>query len=192
LAQAEAASLSIQTQAKHIAKGVTQAMYDFPYLDPISEEDLEPVDQVYQQWCAQILTELENLDAVGINGWRDLQKLAPSIYEELQHDARQEGGNITVTDYLNLQEIGITEYLEQLRGIYSAELEKLNQKPLIQQMAKWVQAKDSITFGETERLFSRYQTSLDNELYKALKALREQQKFRMSTIDGDAVKVDEE
>ena len=112
LAHAEAARLSIQTQAKHIAKGVTQAIYDFPYLDSISEEDLEPVDQEYQQWCTQILTELENLDEVGINGWRDLEKLAPSIYEELQRDAREEGDNITVTDYLKLYEIGITEYLE--------------------------------------------------------------------------------
>jgi uncharacterized protein YktA (UPF0223 family) len=192
LAHAEAARLSIQTQAKHIAKGVTEAMYDYPSLKSVSEEDLGPVDQEYEQWCAQILTELEIIDVVGINGWRDLETLAPSIYKGLQHDASEEDGNITDSDSLNLLDVDVTKYLEQIRAHYSAELEKLKQKPLIQQMAKWVQAKDSISFGETERLFSRYQTSLDNELYKALKALREQQKFRMSTIDGDAVKVDEE
>ena len=33
-------------------------------------------------------------------------------------------------------------------------------------------------------LFTRYQTTLDNQIYKALRALREAQEWRLKTIEG--------
>jgi hypothetical protein len=35
-------------------------------------------------------------------------------------------------------------------------------------------------------IFSRYQTTLDNQLYKALRALREAQEWRLKTLDAKA------
>lgn len=38
-------------------------------------------------------------------------------------------------------------------------------------------------------LMARYQSSLDNDLYKAMRALREAQRFRRETLEGDAQQV---
>ena len=36
-------------------------------------------------------------------------------------------------------------------------------------------------------VFSRYQTTLDNQLYKSLRALRDAQEWRLKTIEGSSV-----
>ena len=50
-------------------------------------------------------------------------------------------------------------------------------------MCGWVTAEKSIARSSLQQNLSRYQTSLDNELYKAMKALREEKNFRLSAID---------
>jgi hypothetical protein len=47
-----------------------------------------------------------------------------------------------------------------------------------------VRAQRLILTDDTLEVFSRYQTTLDNQLYKALKALREAQEWRLKTMDA--------
>jgi len=53
----------------------------------------------------------------------------------------------------------------------------------VQAVTELVRAQRAIPLGEARDKLARYQTMLDNGLYKALKALREAQQWRMATID---------
>lgn len=51
--------------------------------------------------------------------------------------------------------------------------------------------RDSAQLRSSVDLIGRYQSALDNELYKALKALREAQTWRLSRLEAEARKVDD-
>ena len=53
-------------------------------------------------------------------------------------------------------------------------------------LAEQVKAKRLVLPDEALEVFSRYQTTLDNQLYKALRALREAQEWRLKTLDAKA------
>ena len=50
-------------------------------------------------------------------------------------------------------------------------------------LAEHVRAKRLVLPKDTLELLSRYQTTLDNQLYKALRALRDAQDWRLKTIE---------
>ena len=50
---------------------------------------------------------------------------------------------------------------------------------------------DSLSVPEAKDALSRYQSALDNELYKALRALREAQSSRRRQLEFEAVRIEE-
>jgi hypothetical protein len=50
-------------------------------------------------------------------------------------------------------------------------------------MAETVRARASVLPAGTLEILARYQTTLDNQLFKALRALREAQEWRLKTIE---------
>lgn len=214
---AEASNLRIQTLPTNIVKGVSDIYYGDDTPSSLKEYDLEPTHREYAKQCMGIKLEHENLQDIKINHWSELQNTAPHIYSELQNDAQSSG--LSVDDFLMSKgseqesqdkkfvvvvysephdnshdkrhiEKGLKVYLANLKDHYISELDKILRKPLILEIAEWVKEKNSISYGETEKLFSRYGTTLDNRFYKALKEFREQQKWRMSVVDGDADIID--
>lgn len=63
-------------------------------------------------------------------------------------------------------------------------LQREAQRPAIRAVAERVRAKRSIPETGMRELLSKYQVMLDNQLYKALNALREAQAWRVKTIEG--------
>ena len=63
------------------------------------------------------------------------------------------------------------------------QLNVAEQRPRVLAVAEQVAAKRLVLSDEALEVFSRYQTTLDNQLYKALKALREAQEWRAKTLD---------
>jgi hypothetical protein len=53
-------------------------------------------------------------------------------------------------------------------------------------MADTVRDKLNIPWSRLE-LLSKYQTTLDNQLYRTMKALRDAQQWRLQSIDADVV-----
>jgi len=51
-------------------------------------------------------------------------------------------------------------------------------------IAEQVRARRLVLPDEALEVFSRYQTTLDNQLYKALRALREAQEWRLKTLEA--------
>lgn len=60
-------------------------------------------------------------------------------------------------------------------------------RTLILQIADLV--KSNLSLPANHELFSRYQTALDNELYRAIRALREAQEWRLKTLDNPVQEV---
>jgi hypothetical protein len=66
-----------------------------------------------------------------------------------------------------------------------AQLRKADQQPALLALADVVRAQRSIPAPEARDPLSRYQNMLDNEFYRALKALREAQDWRQRTLEAD-------
>ena len=66
------------------------------------------------------------------------------------------------------------------------QLKQAERHPQVLALAEQVKAKRLVLPDAVLEVFSRYQTALDNQLYKALRALREAQEWRLKTLDAAA------
>jgi hypothetical protein len=71
----------------------------------------------------------------------------------------------------------------QLQSWCRAQLRHAAARPHIIALAEQVRAKRLVLPADTLELLARYQTTLDNQLYKALRALREAQEWRCRRTD---------
>ena len=121
-----------------------------------------------------------------------MPQLAPTIFEQLQSDANEDGDSIE--DFLKSHEGGITGFVSELLKWCHAQLGDAERRPKVLALAEQVKAKRLVLPDDALEVLSRYQTTLDNQLYKALRALREAQEWRLKTIeagtDSDAEPVD--
>jgi hypothetical protein len=175
LVNAETAAIAIGMSPATIADLVSSAMGISKYSDnAIKPKDLEPPDQEQLEWCMAVIAECEgalNLDR--------LQKEAPMVYKQLTEDAT---GEESLAEYL--EEVGgLTDYLYEMADWCRKELEKAKQFEQIAKLTGPAIDKLRVPWGQLET-FIKYQASLDNQLYKAMKALREAQEWRLQTIEG--------
>ena len=110
-----------------------------------------------------------------------LAEHAPTIFEQLKSDAQEDGESIE--DHLKSHKDGIEGFVANLLKWCHEQLNEAEQRPRVLAVAEQVAAKRLVLSHETLEVFSRYQTTLDNQLYKALKALREAQEWRVKTLD---------
>ncbi len=87
------------------------------------------------------------------------------------------------SSFLANHENGLKGYATDLAGFCRKELSEAEKRPHILTLADQLRAKRLVLPSETLELFSRYQTTLDNQLYKALRAFREAQEWRLKTLD---------
>ncbi|MCP3999914.1 MAG: hypothetical protein GY727_03290 [Gammaproteobacteria bacterium] len=134
----------------------------------IKPTDLEPPDQDQIEWCQAIITECKDTAALQVN---QLKKTAPLVYQQLSEDAEAE--EMPMAEYLSM-EGGIAEYVRNLVSWCTHELQKADRYEQIKQLASIAADKQSIPWGKLD-IFSKYQAGLDNQIYKAMKALWEAQ-----------------
>ena len=138
------------------------------------------VDAALQDWmlaCWEITFSRESASLESDK----LKDAAPLAYEQLASDAEAEGES--VQEYLSESLPG---YLCELRSWCNAELRKYEQYPALCAMADTVKDKLNIPWGKLD-LLSKYQTTLDNQLYRTMKALRDTQEWRLRFIVADVV-----
>jgi hypothetical protein len=154
----------------------------------ITDSDVKPVDKddkTVARWCAKAIAEYEGLDKAMLDIENDITRLsreAPMMFAELRNDA--EKGDQIMVEYIAGYEGGLRSYADELVTWCKGEIRKLERRPVIQAVAELVKSSQSAPIPE--ELLSRYQTALDNELYKAMRALREAQEWRAKTIEGEA------
>ena len=180
LVTAEAAAIGLARISRRIAAGVTSEL-GLGYGSDLKEEDLQPYDPEKLKWCKTIIAEVQKLEQIDP---ASLSQLAPAIFEQLKSDADEDRESIEI--FLASHKDGITGFVAELLSWCHERLREAERRPEVLAWAEQVKAKRLVLPDEALEVFSRYQTTLDNQLYKALRALREAQEWRFKTLDAAA------
>ena len=154
--------------------------------EPLSEED-----EAQLVWCQNVIKERDKL-SYGILQKSDTAKLkteAPAIYEQLCDEAESE--DMSLDEYVahlnSDNDEGVYQWALDLRKWADKELIRINRRGTVQAIGNQLRAK--LTSPIHNELLARYQAGIDNELYKAIEALRKQQEWRskgMVTLETEA------
>ncbi len=148
-------------------------------------DELTEFDPDHYQWCQSICAEYKAItaDEDAINNLLDLEFLkqhAPKIYENLQEAAELEGQ--TMDEHLQSYDTDFGYFTDVIHYCYD-EIDQAKQRPLVLEIAQIVRNKRAVLQnGLLRDALAKYQIMLDNELYKAIKALRETQSWRLDSL----------
>lgn len=175
LVRAETAAITLARESVPTAKSVSTEL-GRGYSSEVKPEQLAPFDAGRETWCKKAMSEIEALEEIDL---RKLEETAPTVYEQLLADADGE----TAEKFLTGHTGGLTGYIAELTLWCRKELREAETRPKLLAMAEHVKARASVVPAGTLEILSRYQTTLDNHLFKALRALREAQEWRLKTIE---------
>lgn len=192
LVAAEAAMIELSRNTRQqVVRDEIKEAAGLSYTDAdITEGDLEPLtadEREQWKWCLDALeqSELVSDDVVKNGDMAALAEVSPLIYKQLKDEA----GAQSPDDYLKTEyPDGLVEWFSDLQSYCRQTMRRLHHRPLVQSIAKQVQAKKSALIGN--EVLMRYQVSLDGELYRAMEALRRQQEFRLKLgieVEGEVV-----
>jgi len=188
LRRAETATISVGRRPAEIADRVSAYLGLENYsMNRITAEDLKGIDAAELEWCQRVIGEYEKLPNGSLGDGKSLKRGAPLILAQLQEDADEE--KLSIEDYLEENFETLADYVDELVVHCRGQIRKAERHPLLLQLAALVRSQKAIPSPEARETFSRYQTSLDNELFKTLKALRENQEWRLSNLEAEAAEV---
>lgn len=81
---------------------------------------------------------------------------------------------------------GPTAYIDELHQWCISQLATARERPALLALASDVRAKKLLLPSDAQLLLMRYQATLDNQVCKTMKLLREAQELRLKTIDHAA------
>lgn len=136
-------------------------------LKPLSKDEQETLG-----WCRDFLKEYAALDdeALYSENLARLKKEAPIMFEELEQQAEE----LPLEAYTNEQ---LREGADNLVAWSKKQLSNNIRREKIRDVA--AQVLISASAPVNNGLLARYSAGLDNELYRAIEALRKQQEFRL-------------
>ena len=191
LVRSETAHIELSNKPSSIASAVNSEMALYSSDKEISEDDLTDFDQEHYQWCQSILEEFEQIAEDKLTDMGALKKEAPLMFKQLTEDAEQE--QEPIEEYLINWDKPL-EFFYDLIKYCQDEIKKAKQRPLVLEIARsplvleiarTIQNKRAILQqGQLRDALAKYQVMLDNELYKAIKALRETQIWRLDALNG--------
>jgi hypothetical protein len=178
LVRAETANIESGRSAKQIAFAVNQEL-ELSYTSrELKESDLIPFDAMHYEWCESLLNELDSLFEQPSLDLNKIKDIAPHVYQQLLSDAQ----DIALTPVKFLQDYEQPfDYFDSLRDYCIKEIQKKHQHQMVSTVAKLVKSKSVILKEKLRDSLCKYQVMLDNELYKAMKALRDAQEWRMNS-----------
>lgn len=175
LVRAEAASLTLARQTKKIAGGVSSEL-GRGYGSELKPDELAPFDAEREQWCRGVLAEIEALSSFEL---ADIEKAAPLVWQQLSSDAAED--HQPVPKFIADHKGGIQGFIAELLVWCREQLRQAEGRPHILALADQVRAKRLVLPADALELLARYQTTLDNQMFKLLRALREAQEWRLKT-----------
>jgi hypothetical protein len=178
LVTAETAAISLTREAPKITAAVGKEA-GRGYSNELKAKELVPFDQERIGWCKTVVAEIENLEQIDL---ATLAVLAPLAFGQLQSEADED--KELLADYLKVQEGGLTGFIDRLLAWCQTQLREAENRPRLLALAEQVRARRLILPDDMLDVFSRYQSTLDNQLYKALRALRDAQEWRLKTLEA--------
>ncbi|MDD5579044.1 MAG: hypothetical protein PHY16_07150 [Methylobacter sp.] len=180
LVRSETAHIELSYKPGSIASAVTSEMGLYGSGKEISEDDLTEFDQAQHQWCQSVIKEFDQIAEDKLTNIEALKTEAPLMYKQLAEDAIQDQESIA--DYLKSWDQP-AEFFYDLIKYCQEQIKKTEQRPLILEVANMIRNKRAVLQQEQLRdALAKYQVMLDNELYKAIKALRETQIWRLDSL----------
>lgn len=176
LLAAETSAINLERRASQIARG-TEMVHEPGFFRAISRES-EPFDEERATWCQGVLEELDQLDEISLD---TLPVKAPLIHAQLERDAEED--HEEPSQHVAGLEHGLTSYVAELAKWCREQLNEAEQRPRILALAEQLRAKRLVLPTQQLETLARYQTTLDNQLYKALRAFREAQEWRLKTLE---------
>jgi hypothetical protein len=175
LVRAESAALTLQREPVKIVKAMNAELRG--YGNEVRADHLKPFDVEREVWCRAALAEFEALEIMDLP---TLEAEAPHIYGQLVEDAEGED----LAQFAAKLEGGLEGFLIELAQWCRKELKEADDRPHLHSVANLVRDRSLVLSGETLELFSRYQTTLDSHLYKAMRAFRDTQEARLRTLEA--------
>jgi hypothetical protein len=178
LVRAETANIESGRSSKQIVLAVNQEL-DLSYTSrELKESDLIPFDPTHYEWCESVLGELDSLFEQKSLDLNMIKNIAPNVYQQLQSDAQ----DIALTPVKFLQDYEQPfDYFDEIRDYCLKEIQKKHQHQMVSAVVELVKSKSVILKEKLRDSLCKYQVMLDNELYKAMKALRDAQEWRMNS-----------
>ena len=169
LVRAETATLRLSRQLKKIASGVSSEL-GLCFSAELKEDDLMPFDTEQAEWCKKVVEEIEALEELDFEiEFKTLPKAAPLFFAQLKSDAEDDGDDIEA--YLKDYDKGLPGYAMYIARWCREELRKAEKRPHVLALADQLRAKRLVLPPDALALFTRYQTTLDNQLYKSITRL---------------------
>ena len=175
LVAAETASIGLQREPEKIATALSRY---WEALRSLGRDDIEPFPEREADWSRRVIEEVEALDEIDIDS---LAGKAPLVFGQLTEDVEDVDGGIPacLAEYKN----GLTGYIDELVNWCRTELGNAEERPRLIALAEKVRTKSTVLSDDALDLFTRYQTSLDNQLARLLRTLRDTQEWRLKTLE---------
>ncbi|MDA0995218.1 MAG: hypothetical protein O3A13_16525 [Proteobacteria bacterium] len=188
LIRAESATIAMAANPQRIARDIEYEMSRTSVVDSddmFSSDPKLPPDPVQLKWVRDVVVELHETDSLNPD---NLQRAAPLSYQQLVSEAESEDESITEF----LAGTGLQGYLHGLKSWCGKELRNAElwdeQYPTRCAITDRVKDSLNIAWSKLETL-TKYQTTLDGQLYKAMKALHDAQQWRAQSIATEAISI---
>lgn len=181
LVRSETAHINLANSPSSIVSAVNSELNLTHSAQAITAYDLTEFDQEHYQWCQAVIKEFKEIAEDKLFDMESLQKEAPLMYKQLAEEAEQDEESIE--DYLKNWDSPLEFFYDQIKYCED-EVKKAKQRPLLLEIAQAVRNKKAILQGQLRDVLAKYQVMLDNELYKAIKVLRETQAWRLDSLNG--------
>ncbi len=147
--------------------------------EKISKDELQPLtddDLVQLKWCKAVEAEIDALAQVVLDNtdYAGLKQNALLTYKQLENEVAAE--EMEMAYYITNHQESLSDWVFNLKDYCIKEAAKINRRGEVLHVAELAQAQLSAPINH--ELLGRYQTALDNELYRAIDALRKQQEWR--------------
>lgn len=187
LIKAETSRIELEQTEKAMLEEFNKALGYGSYSEnALTQKDLESVDWDNIEWCKQVIKEIDS-DSERTNV-SAMKKHMPLVYGQLESEAADdEETPSSYFDYLS-QDGGIGSWLYHLKNWCQKEIIKANNVEKTKSLIPLIKDKLTANWHHSETL-CKYQGSLDNQLFKTMKALREQQEYRQEFMATNAVEV---
>ena len=177
IARAEAAALSLEHRNDAILDGFRR-LHDWGERDEITATCLKSFDPELVAWCRAVLEEVEALEDHTLE---ELENEAPHVWGQLKSEADED--NETPEAYLSGSENGLAEFVGDLCSWCRRQLAAAEKRPQLLEFVEQLRQRGLVLPVPQLDVIARYQTTLDNQLYKALRAYREAQEWRLKTLE---------
>ena len=180
LVRSETAQINLNNKETSMLKAVNNELNLSYTENELKVEDLTDFDQEQLKIYKAVVEEFEKIDDDKVNVLAEVKEHAPLIYQALAEEA--EIDEESINDYIKNFE-SLREWIEDLISFYESQIKIAVQRPLVLEIVRSVQNKSVILQGKMRDSLAKYKVMLDNELYKAIKVLRETQIYRLETLE---------